>query len=127
MAAVLAPASRAAAGASAVARVAPSCETARHTPSAASIAALGAGRARTSARRSGAAAPAVSAATATAACSEVPHPVTVTGRADAGADAISSPIDEAAGDGLPSICSARAGCAAIISCITHGGPERSSG
>lgn len=72
-------------------------------------------------------APAISEAIACAACSEVPHPVTVTGRAAASAEAISSAIAEAAGDGLLSICSARVGCAVIISCMTHGGPERNSG
>ena len=80
-----------------------------------------------SARRSGATAAAIRAAIACAACSDVPHPATVTGRPAARAAAISSAIALAAGDGLVSICSASAGCAAIISCMTHGAPERSSG
>jgi hypothetical protein len=57
----------------------------------------------------------------------VPQPVTVTGRAAASAEAVSSAIAAADRDGLLSICSASAGCAAIISCITHGGPDRKSG
>jgi hypothetical protein len=46
-------------------------------------------------------------------------------RPDAAVRSASMPA--AAGDGVVSICSASSGWAAIISCMTHGGPARSSG
>ena len=110
-----------------VARVPPSCETARHTPGAGSSAALIAGRARTSAECPESTAADSSAAIACAACSEVPHPQTVTGRSSSSAAAIASAAAGVSGGGLLSSASTTAGWAAIISCITQGGPARSSG
>ena len=105
-----APAVRAASRARVLARVSPSCETATHTPGTGSSAALNAGRACTRAERRGSTAADSSAAIAFAACSEVPHPQTMTGRLCSSAAAIASAALEVPGGGLPAAPrSARAG------------------
>ena len=110
-----------------LARVPPSCETARHTPGNGSSAALRAGRARTRADCWESTAADTSVAIPSAACSEVPQPHTTTGRLCVSAAAIASAACTVPAGGLLSSASTRPGWAAIISSITHGGPDRSSG
>ncbi len=122
--AVVAPPAAAASSASAVARVPPSCETPMQTPPRCGRSAASSDwRATTFGGQPPPSASSTSAAIASAPCSEVPHPTTVT----------SSPLRIAAArsvrpsGGDSSSSRASAGCAATISSVTHGGPERSSG
>ncbi len=69
------------------------------------------------------------AATPIAACSEVPHPVTVTGAPAAAASRIAAANAAAEPSAMSrsTIRAATAGCAAMDSVVAHGGPGRTTG
>ncbi len=125
MTATVAPLARAASMASRVALVPPSWETPMQTPPARGWTAASSAW-RDSTRAVGWAS-ASRAATAIAACSDVPQPTTTIGSPRTAAPATSSPIAVAAVRSPSSIASGRARVARIMSSITQGGPSRSSG